>query len=285
MTYDVADHRRPRRPVVHHPAHPGGTDRAPRDDAELGAHDLRHDGPFARLHERDASRPGPPRPTTSRSGRPEFADNMRRYYEYIRENDLVLTHSLINLQRSRNVSGMFNLRKAPRCRWSARPTPRHRRARRARAGHAGADRRRDRGLFAAPRPAHRATTARSRSPSPSPAARRACASSAATASISAARISIIRSARASRRWTASCSSTMSLVPWERVFIYGDVDLLNGAASATHYFGAFVAPGCRQEPGQVRVRAGRRAADDRDAGQHAPAARRGAHRRADADHAR
>ena len=42
-------------------------------------------------------------------GRPEFADNMRRYYEYIRENDLTLTHSLINLQRSRTVSGVFNL--------------------------------------------------------------------------------------------------------------------------------------------------------------------------------
>jgi 4-hydroxyphenylacetate 3-monooxygenase len=42
-------------------------------------------------------------------GRPEFADNMRRYYRYIAENDLVLTHALINLQRSRHVSGMFNL--------------------------------------------------------------------------------------------------------------------------------------------------------------------------------
>lgn len=42
-------------------------------------------------------------------GRPEFAGNMRRYYRYIAENDLVLTHSLINLQRSRNVSGNFNL--------------------------------------------------------------------------------------------------------------------------------------------------------------------------------
>ncbi len=41
--------------------------------------------------------------------RPEFADNMRRYYRTIAENDLVLTHALINLQRSRNVSGMFNL--------------------------------------------------------------------------------------------------------------------------------------------------------------------------------
>ncbi len=42
-------------------------------------------------------------------GRPEYGDNMRRYYEYIRENDLTLTHSLINLQRSRTVSGVFNL--------------------------------------------------------------------------------------------------------------------------------------------------------------------------------
>ncbi|HET6307142.1 MAG TPA: 4-hydroxyphenylacetate 3-hydroxylase N-terminal domain-containing protein, partial [Rhodopila sp.] len=41
--------------------------------------------------------------------RPEFADNMRRYYRYIAGNDLVLTHALINLQRSRHVSGMFNL--------------------------------------------------------------------------------------------------------------------------------------------------------------------------------
>ncbi|HBK04578.1 MAG TPA: 4-hydroxyphenylacetate 3-monooxygenase, oxygenase component [Acetobacteraceae bacterium] len=41
--------------------------------------------------------------------KPEFADNMRRYYRYIAKNDLVLTHALINLQRSRHVSGMFNL--------------------------------------------------------------------------------------------------------------------------------------------------------------------------------
>src|SRR6266404_5671735 len=41
--------------------------------------------------------------------RPEFADNMRHYVEYIRENDVTLTHALINLQRSRNASGMFNL--------------------------------------------------------------------------------------------------------------------------------------------------------------------------------
>src|SRR5881628_2412733 len=42
-------------------------------------------------------------------GRPQFGQNMRRYYEYISEHDLTLTHSLINLQRSRTVSGVFNL--------------------------------------------------------------------------------------------------------------------------------------------------------------------------------
>ncbi len=39
----------------------------------------------------------------------EYGANIRRYYEYIRENDLVLTHSLINLQRSRNINGLYNL--------------------------------------------------------------------------------------------------------------------------------------------------------------------------------
>ena len=41
--------------------------------------------------------------------RPEFADNLQRYYEYIRENDLTLTHALINLQRSRTVTGVPSL--------------------------------------------------------------------------------------------------------------------------------------------------------------------------------
>ena len=42
-------------------------------------------------------------------GRPEFGENIRRYYDYISERDLTLTHSLINLQRSRTASGVFNL--------------------------------------------------------------------------------------------------------------------------------------------------------------------------------
>jgi 4-hydroxyphenylacetate 3-monooxygenase len=40
---------------------------------------------------------------------PAFAENMRRYYRHIATHDLVLTHALINLQRSRDISGMFNL--------------------------------------------------------------------------------------------------------------------------------------------------------------------------------
>ena len=35
--------------------------------------------------------------------RPEFKENIQNYYEYIRENDIVMTHTLVNLQRSRSV--------------------------------------------------------------------------------------------------------------------------------------------------------------------------------------
>jgi 4-hydroxyphenylacetate 3-monooxygenase len=34
--------------------------------------------------------------------RPEFKQNIQQYYEYIREHDLVLTHTLVNMQRSRS---------------------------------------------------------------------------------------------------------------------------------------------------------------------------------------
>ncbi len=37
--------------------------------------------------------------------RPEFKQNIENYFEYIRENDLTLTHTLVNLQRSRNPVG------------------------------------------------------------------------------------------------------------------------------------------------------------------------------------
>ena len=36
--------------------------------------------------------------------RPEFKENIRNYYEKVREEDLVLTHTLVNLQRNRGLS-------------------------------------------------------------------------------------------------------------------------------------------------------------------------------------
>jgi aromatic ring hydroxylase len=33
---------------------------------------------------------------------PAYGRNIQRYYEYIREHDLVLTHTLVNLQRNRS---------------------------------------------------------------------------------------------------------------------------------------------------------------------------------------
>ncbi|HWE63305.1 MAG TPA: 4-hydroxyphenylacetate 3-monooxygenase, oxygenase component [Chloroflexota bacterium] len=38
------------------------------------------------------------------ANRPQYADHVRRYYEYIREQDLCLTHTLINPQANRGVS-------------------------------------------------------------------------------------------------------------------------------------------------------------------------------------
>ena len=68
-------------------------------------------------------------------GKPEYGENMRRYYDHIAENDLVLTHSLLNLQRSRLVSGMFNLRGRHRVAGGEGDLGRRGRQRRPRAGH------------------------------------------------------------------------------------------------------------------------------------------------------
>ena len=37
--------------------------------------------------------------------RPEFKNNIQAYYQRVREKDLVLTHTLVNLQRNRNPGG------------------------------------------------------------------------------------------------------------------------------------------------------------------------------------
>lgn len=43
------------------------------------------------------------------SNRSDSKDNVLRYHEYIRKNDLTLTHTLVNLQRSRNPSVLDKL--------------------------------------------------------------------------------------------------------------------------------------------------------------------------------
>ncbi len=53
MTFTCPDSGEPAGSVVHHPPHARRSGAAARDDAGLGAHDVRHDGPVARLHERD----------------------------------------------------------------------------------------------------------------------------------------------------------------------------------------------------------------------------------------
>ena len=159
-----------------------------------------------------------------RSGRPEFgAEHPALLRVHPRERhrpDPLADQPAAQPQCLRHVQPR---RKAPRCEAISETSRRHRGARRARPGDARPDLRRDRGLFAAARPAHRGPQPVRRSPSRSRAARRGCASSAATASISAARISTIRSARASRRWTASCSSTMWRCRGSGCSCYGDVD--------------------------------------------------------------
>ncbi len=41
--------------------------------------------------------------------RPEFADNVRNYFEFVRENDVTLTHTLVNLQPRRNAGVLDEL--------------------------------------------------------------------------------------------------------------------------------------------------------------------------------
>ena len=166
-------------------------------------------------------------------GRKEFGENISRYYEYIRENDLVLTHSLINLQRSRTVSGTFNLQEDTALR-VMRETD---------AGIVvrGARVLATLGPFAdeiavySPRLGQHTETH-------SPFAM-AFAISCATPGLRFLCRDSFDSGRShfdhplgSRFEEMDCIVFFDdvLVPWERVFLLGDVGLLNGAAYGTHY---------------------------------------------------
>jgi 4-hydroxyphenylacetate 3-monooxygenase len=168
-----------------------------------------------------------------KGGRPEFAQNVRRYYEYIRENDIVLTHSLINLQRSRNASGTFNLQEGTALR-VVRETSRglvvHGARVLATLGPLA-----DEIAVYSPRLGqhtedHSPFAVAFSIPCGTPGLRFLCRDT----------FDLGRShfdhPLGSRFEEMDCIVFFDdvVVPWERVFLYGDVELLNGAAYGTHY---------------------------------------------------
>ncbi len=168
-----------------------------------------------------------------KGGRPEFAQNVRRYYEFIRENDIVLTHSLINLQRSRNVSAHYNLQEGTALQ-AIRENSRGIVVRGARVlatlGPIS-----DEIAVYSPRlgqysEGHSPFALAFSIPCGTPGLRFLCRDS----------FDLGRShfdhPLGSRFEEMDCIVFFDdvEVPWERMFLYGDVDLLNGAAAGTHY---------------------------------------------------
>ncbi|HET7881574.1 MAG TPA: 4-hydroxyphenylacetate 3-monooxygenase, oxygenase component [Acetobacteraceae bacterium] len=163
----------------------------------------------------------------------KYADNVRRYYEFIRENDVVLTHSLINLQRSRNASGAFNLQEGTALQ-AIRETSNGLVVRGARVlatlGPIS-----DEIAVYSPRLGQHTTDHSPFAlafaiPCGTPGLRFLCRDS-----FDSGR-SHFDAPLNSRFEEMDCIVFFDdvEVPWERVFIYGDVDKLNRAAYATHY---------------------------------------------------
>ena len=211
-------------------------------------------------------------------GKPEFGDNMRRYHRYIAENDLVLTHALINLQRSRHVSGMFNLQEGTALQVvkesSAGLVVRGARVL-ATLGPLA-----DEIAVYSPRLAqhldHYSPFALSFAiPCDTPGLRFLC------------RDSFDEGKSHFDHPLGSRFEEMDsivffddvLVPWERVFIHGDVGLLNGTASVTHSSAHTSHQGCAKNLAKCELVLGVALLMTRDAGERASAAFRGADRRA------
>src|SRR6185503_9458201 len=166
-------------------------------------------------------------------GRPEFGDNIRRYYEYIRENDIVLTHSLINLQRSRNITANFNLQEGTALR-AVRETSRGLVVRGARVlatlGPIS-----DEIAVYSPRlgqhsESHSPFALAFAIPCGAPGVRFLCRDS---FDLGRSHFDHPLGSRFEEMDSIVFFDDVE-VPWDRVFLYGDVNLLNGAASGTHY---------------------------------------------------
>ena len=202
--------------------------------------------------------------------------------DYIRENDLTLTHSLINLQRSRNVSRHVQpagRHGAPGD--AARPMPASSCAAHAfwrRSGPLSDEIAVYSPRLAQHRDDHSPFALSFAIPCGTPGAADSCA---ATASTLGSRISTIRLGSRFEEMDCVVFFDDVLVPWERVFLLGDVDRLNSTPHGDAFLGAFSAhQGAAKNLAKCEFVLGARAADDRDARQRASAACRGADRRAD-----
>jgi 4-hydroxyphenylacetate 3-monooxygenase len=167
------------------------------------------------------------------NGKPEYARNVRNYYEYIRENDIVLTHSLINLQRSRNVAAVYNLQEGTALQ-AVKETSRGLVVHGARVLATLGPISDDIAVYS-PRlgqysEKHSPFALAFSIPCGTPGLRFLCRDS----------FDLGRShfdhPLASRFEEMDCIVFFDNVevPWERVFLYGDVELLNGASNGTHY---------------------------------------------------
>ena len=198
--------------------------------------------------------------------RAAFGDNVQAYYAYIRENDLVLTHTLINLQRSRqpSPSGLEDTTDVALS--VVKETDAGIVVSGARGAGDPANRRRDRRLSAAlASPAGRCSGAdvlRIRPALPyAPGLKFLCRES---FDLQRARFDHPLGSRFEEMDAIAFFDNV-LVPWERVFLLGDVDLCNNMSMATGSVRALRASGGHQERRQVRVHPGSGQPDGADAG--------------------
>ena len=212
--------------------------------------------------------------------RPEFADNMRRYVEFIRENDVTLTHSLINLQRSRNPPACSTSRKAPPSRSRRRPAPAS--SCRAPGSSRRSGRLSDEIAVYSPRLArhseeHSPFAVNFSIPCSTPGLKFLCRDS----------FDLGRShfdhPLGSRFEEMDCVVFFDdvLVPWERVFLLYDVERLNQTPHVTHSTAHSAHQGAAKNLAKCEFVLGIALLHDAGARQRPPAAYRGADRRVDA----
>ena len=215
-------------------------------------------------------------------GRPQFAENIKRYYEYLSENDLTLTHSLINLQRSRTLTGVFNLQEGTALQ-VVRETDAgivvHGARILATLGPLA-----DEIAVYSPRVARHTETHSPFAlnfaiPCSTPGLRFLCRES-----FDLGR-SHFEHPLGSRFEEMDCVVFFDnvLVPWERVFLLGDVDLLNGTATTTNSMTHTAHQGAAKNIAKCEFVLGLALLMTEDPGQRAAAALRGAPWRVDALH--